>query len=48
MKLLGGMVFVAGIFLFAGNVIGFFRTFPLAGWLTMAAGGAIMRSGERK
>lgn len=45
MKLVGGLVFVLGIFLFAGNVIGFFRTFPLAGWLTMMAGGAIMRSG---
>jgi hypothetical protein len=27
----GGVVFAVGVFLFAGNVIGFFPTVPLAG-----------------
>lgn len=44
---LGAVVFVAGIFLFLGNVIGFFRTFPLAGYLTILAGGAIYKAGSK-
>ena len=44
---LGALVFVAGVFLFLGNVIGFFRTFPLAGYLTILAGGAIYKAGSR-
>jgi hypothetical protein len=45
MKLLGGLVFVAGVFLWCGNVFGFFPTFPMVGYLTAAFGGWIMRSG---
>ncbi len=45
MRALGGLVFAAGIGLFIGNVSGAFRTFPLAGYITMATGGAIMRAG---
>ena len=44
---LGAVVFIAGVFLFLGNVIGFFRTFPLAGYLTMIIGGAIYRVGSK-
>ena len=39
MKLTGVLVIIVGIFLFASNVIGFFRTFPLAGYLTITVGG---------
>jgi hypothetical protein len=45
-KILGGVVLVAGIGLWIGNVSGQFRTFPLAGYLTILVGGAIMRAGE--
>jgi len=48
MKFLGILIFGLGIFLFCGNVIGFFRTFPLAGYLTMLAGGFVMRLGGDK
>ena len=43
---LGAIVFVGGVFLFLGNVIGFFRTVPLAGYLTMLGGGAIFKAGR--
>jgi hypothetical protein len=43
MKLIGGLIFALGVFLWCGNVIGFFPTFPLAGYLTMVAGGFVMR-----
>jgi hypothetical protein len=46
MKLIGLIIFVIGIGLFIGNVSRQFRTFPLAGWATMAVGGAIMKSGN--
>jgi hypothetical protein len=45
MKILGVLVFVAGVGLFVGNVSRVFPTFPLAGYITMAIGGAIMRAG---
>jgi hypothetical protein len=45
MKILGGVIFAAGIGLFIGNVSHVFPTFPLAGWVTMLIGGAIMRTG---
>jgi hypothetical protein len=45
-KALGGIVLVAGIALFIGNVSGAFRTFPGAGWLTIALGGIMLRAGN--
>jgi hypothetical protein len=44
--LLGGVVFLAGIFLFLGNVLGFFPTFPGVGYITIMIGGAIWRVGS--
>lgn len=46
MKVVGGIVVAAGIALFIGNVTHQFYTFPFAGWITIAIGGAIMRSGS--
>jgi hypothetical protein len=45
-KLLGGIVLVAGIGLFIGNVSGTFVTFPGLGWITIIIGGAIMKAGS--
>ena len=45
MKLLGGMVLVIGIGIFIGNVSGAFVTFPGLGWITIIAGGAMMKAG---
>lgn len=44
---LGAVVFVAGAFLWCGNVFGFFVTFPFAGYLTLVAGGAIYKGGQK-
>lgn len=44
----GAVVTVVGIFLFLGNVIGFFPTVPLAGYLTILAGGAVFGWGKKK
>lgn len=44
-QLFGGAVVVGGAFLWCGNVLGFYRTFPLAGYITMAIGAAIWRAG---
>jgi hypothetical protein len=46
-SLLGGVVIALGICLFIGNITRIFPTFPLAGWLTIAIGGAIFRAGNR-
>ena len=43
----GAVVFVVGVFLFLGNVAGFFPTVPLAGYLTIVAGGAVFGWGKR-
>ena len=43
--LVGGLVVVVGAFLWCGNVFGFFPTFPMVGYITMAIGGAIWRFG---
>ena len=43
MKAVGAIITVIGVFLFCGNVFGFFRTFPMAGYLTIAFGGFIAR-----
>ena len=45
-KVLGAIVLVAGIGLFIGNVSGGFRTFPGAGYLTIALGGVMLRAGN--
>ena len=45
MKLIGLLILIVGIFLFIGNISGMFRTFPGAGWITIAIGGVIMRAG---
>jgi len=45
-KVIGGVIFVGGAFLWCGNVFRFFPTVPLAGYVTMAIGGIIMRKGD--
>ena len=40
----GALVFVLGIFLWVGNVLGFFRTFMGAGYITMMIGGAMWKA----
>jgi hypothetical protein len=47
LQLVGGAVFALGIGLLIGNITGLFRTFPFAGYLTMAVGGAIYGAGQR-
>lgn len=47
MTILGGVIVGVGAVLWCGNVFGFFHTFPLAGYLTMAAGGAVMKVGKK-
>lgn len=47
MKILGGIIFVVGVFLWCGNVFGFFPTFPMLGYLTIVAGGWVAKSAER-
>jgi hypothetical protein len=47
MQILGGVIIAAGAFLWLGNVFHFFPTFPLAGYLTMLAGGAVMKIGKK-
>ncbi len=48
MKIVGGVVFVAGAFIWCGNVFGFFRTMPFLGWIIMLVGGAIFKAGGSK
>ncbi|MFI5302042.1 MAG: hypothetical protein ACHREM_28460 [Polyangiales bacterium] len=45
---LGGLIFVVGILLWCGNVFAFFRSFPFAGYITMAIGGAIFSFGKKQ
>ncbi len=40
----GVIVTLLGVFLFFGNVGGFFKTFPFAGFITMGVGSALMNS----
>ncbi len=47
MGILGGVIIAIGAVLWLGNVFGFFHTFPLAGYLTMAVGGLVMKSGKK-
>lgn len=44
---LGLVVFAAGMGFFIGNVTDAFRTFPFAGYLTMALGGSLIGSAMR-
>ncbi len=44
----GGLIFVVGVGLFIGNVTGMFISFPFAGYITMAVGGAIAGAGYKK
>ena len=44
---LGALIFVAGAFLWCGNVFGFFVTFPFAGYLTLLIGGATFKAGQK-
>jgi len=44
---LGAIVFVAGVFLWCGNVFGFFPTFPLEGYLTLVVGGLVFKTGKK-
>ena len=46
MKIIGGVIFAAGAFLWCGNVFGFFPTFPMVGYLTAIGGLALYRKGE--
>ena len=43
----GVLIFVAGAFLWCGNVFGFFVTFPFAGYLTLPVGGAAFKAGQK-
>ena len=44
--LVGGLIFVVGVVLWCGNVLGFMPTLPGAGYITMLIGGAIWRFGS--
>jgi hypothetical protein len=44
---LGAVVFVAGAFLWCGNVFRFFPTFPFVGYLTMVVGGLVFKAGKK-
>lgn len=46
MHIVGGLVFAGGVFLWCGNVFGFFRTFPGVGYITMLIGGGIFKMGS--
>lgn len=47
MAIIGGVIIAVGAFLWCGNVFGFFHTFPLAGYLTMAGGAFVMKMGKK-
>ncbi len=42
----GSIIFLFGLFLFFGNVCGFFKTFPFAGFITMGVGSALIKEDE--
>ena len=44
---LGAIVFAAGVFLWCGNVFGFFPTFPFVGYLTAVVGAIIFKAGKK-
>ncbi len=47
MRMIGILVTVIGAVLFVGNISHLFYTFPFAGAITMAVGGAIIRGSSR-
>ena len=44
---LGALIFAAGVVLWCGNVFGFLRTFPFAGYLTAIAGVFVFKAGKK-
>jgi hypothetical protein len=46
MQIFGGLVLLTGIGLWVGNVSEAFCTFPMAGWVTIALGSALLRAGS--
>ena len=44
----GGLIVAIGAGLWCGNVFGFFPTFPYAGYITIAIGGAIFAFGKKQ
>lgn len=44
-QLFGGAIFLAGVFLWCGNVFRFHTTFSGAGYFTMLIGGIVWRVG---
>lgn len=42
----GSIVLLFGLFLFFGNIFGFFKTFPYAGFITMGVGSALIKEDE--
>jgi len=44
---LGAIIFVAGVFLWCGNVFRFFPTFPFVGYGTAFVGGLIFKAGQK-
>ena len=48
LKIVGGLIVAAGIVVWLGNVFGFMRTFPLAGYITIAIGGFIFKAGANQ
>jgi ribosomal protein L40E len=45
--ILGGLIFCVGVFLWFGNVLGFYRTLSGAGYITAAVGAVIFKLGFR-
>jgi len=46
MQIFGGLVLITGIGLWVGNASEAFCTFPMAGWVTIAVGGVLLRAGS--
>jgi len=47
LSMIGVLVLIVGICLWIGNVSRIFPTFPLAGYITIVIGGAIIRAGKQ-
>ncbi len=48
MKIIGGIVVALGIFLWCGNVFGFFPTIPMLGYGVIVFGGFITKKGAEE